>query len=122
VLLLRGHPLKALELLEPTAGEARDPRQRYLAGLFEGRAHERLGDHAAATAAYRRAVSSGGPAQTALLALAHALPRVGDRTGAQNTLARLGDTGSAYDPWWSYGLGQPGRLRALRQELRELVR
>jgi len=121
VRLLQGRPSEALKDLERAATEARQPEQHYMARLFEGRAREALGDVSGAAVAYRDATAHAPHAQTALLALAHALDRLGDIAGAQGALDRASGAGGHQDPWWDYQMGQPSRLDPLMQELRRLV-
>jgi tetratricopeptide (TPR) repeat protein len=121
VRLRSGRTEDALPDLERLATEASQPRQRYLARLFAGYARQRLGDVTGAVAAYRACVAHGPPAQTAFLALGHELVQLGDRAGAQEAFASASALGAPFDPWWSYGAGQPERLDDLVAQLRGLV-
>ena len=121
VRLLKGRAADALLELERVATGAAQPRQRYLARLFAGYARQRLGDVAGAAAAYRACVTHGPRAQTALLALGRSLDQLGDPLGAQDAFARASALGAPFDPWWSYGAGQPERFDDLVSELRGLV-
>ena len=121
VRLLNGRTEDALHDLERVATEARQPRQRYLAWLFAGYARQRLGDLTGAVAAYRACVAHGSRAQTALLALGRSLDQLGDKAGAQEAFAGASALGAPFDPWWSYGAGQPERFDDLVAELRGLV-
>jgi tetratricopeptide (TPR) repeat protein len=121
VRVLLGSRDRALPDLERFAAEAREPRHRYLARLFEGRAREALDDLPGAAAAYRAATELV-PAQSAFLALGRALDRVGDRAEAQMALELVGAASGAEDPWWDYQSGQLRRLDGLLAELRGLVR
>jgi tetratricopeptide (TPR) repeat protein len=121
VRLLRGRTEDALQDLDRLATEASQPRQRYLAWLFTGYARQRLGDLTGATAAYRACVVHGPRAQTALLALGRALVQLGDKAGAQEAFTDASALGAPFDPWWSYGGGQPERFDELVAQLRGLV-
>jgi len=121
VRLLNGRTEEALRDLERVATESSQPRQRYLARLFAGYARQRLGDVAGAVAAYRACVAQGPRAQTALLALGRSLQQLGDKPGAQEAFASASAPGAPFDPWWSYGAGQPERFDALVAQLRGLV-
>jgi len=122
---LRGRASDGLPELERVGydDDAR-PRQRYLAWLFAGRAHEQLAEFAAAAAAYRAALAAEPEAQSAWVGLAYSLERLGERDGAQAAIdAALRPEGARQDPWWSYVLGQPERLHELLESLRgELAR
>jgi tetratricopeptide (TPR) repeat protein len=122
VRLLNGRTEDALRDLERVATEARQPRQRYLARLFAGYARQRLGDLKGAVAAYRASLAHGPRAQTALLALGRSLDQLGDQAGAQEAFASASALDAPFDPWWSYGAGQPERFDDLVAELRGLVK
>jgi tetratricopeptide (TPR) repeat protein len=121
VRLLQGRADDALGDLERVATEARQPRQRYLARLFEGRAREKRGDLTGAAAAFRACAVHVPRAQTALLALGRSLDGLGDELGAQAAFASASAVGAPFDPWWSYRAGQPERFDDLVAELRGLV-
>jgi tetratricopeptide (TPR) repeat protein len=121
VRLLSGRAEEALRDLERVATEASQPRHRYLAALFAGAARQQQGDVAGAVAAYRACLAQGPRAQTLLLALGHALDRLGDKPGAQEALAAASAVGGPFDPWWSYRFGQPERIDELVARLRALV-
>lgn len=122
VRLLMGRAEDALRDLERVVAEARQTRQRYLAWLFAGYGRQRLGDVTGAVAAYRACIAHGPRAQTALLALGRSLDELADEAGAQEAFARASAIDAPFDPWWSYGGGQPERLHDLVEELRGLVR
>jgi Flp pilus assembly protein TadD len=122
VRLLQGRADAALGDLERVAVEARQPRQRYLARLFEGRSREKQGDLTGAVAAFRACAAHVPRAQTALLALGRSLEGLGDELGAQAAFASASAVGAPFDPWWSYKAGQPERFDELVTELRGLVR
>jgi tetratricopeptide (TPR) repeat protein len=122
VRLLDGRTEEALRDLERVATESSQPRRRYLALLFTGHARQRLGDLEGAVAAYRSCLAHGPRAQTALLALGRSLDQLGDEAGAQEAFESAGAPDAPFDPWWSYGAGQPGRFDELITELRGLVK
>jgi tetratricopeptide (TPR) repeat protein len=128
VLDLRGHEDEALRELAAALDAKPDPGEAYLAHLFIGGIHERARRLPQAIEAYEQAVNAL-PAQSALLALAHATDANGDRPRALASLARLtstqalGDDGSAAgssagrspghsapDPWLAYGVVDKERL------------
>lgn len=120
--LLNGRTGEALRDLERVATEANQPRRRYLALLFTGHARQRLGDLDGAVAAYRTCVAHDPRAQTALLALGRSLDQLGDEAGAQEAFESASALDAPFDPWWSYGAGQPERFDDLITELRGLVK
>jgi tetratricopeptide (TPR) repeat protein len=122
VRLLQGRLDQALRELEPVAAQAGDPRLRYLARLFQGRVLEALADFEGSAAAFRAAADIVPGAQSALIALARALDRLGDPGAAQAALEGASRSGGPEDPWWDYLSGQPRRLAPWRDELRSLVR
>jgi hypothetical protein len=121
VRLLAGRVDEALPELARVATTAAEPRQRYLAALFMGHAREKRGDPAGAATAFRACLAEGLRTQTAFLALGRSLDSLGDTAGAQEALAAAGALGAPFDPWWSYGSGQPERIDALLSRLRELA-
>jgi tetratricopeptide (TPR) repeat protein len=121
VRVLEGRAEAALPDLDRVAREARQPRQRYLARLFEGSARESLGDLAGAVAACGAGLAEGPRAQTILLALGRSLGHLGDGAGAQEAFAAASIPGAPFDPWWGYQAGQPERFDDLVGQLRELV-
>ncbi len=120
--VLQGRMAQAVRELEALAAQPGDPGRRYLARLFQGRALEALADFEGSAAAFRSASDLVPGAQTALIALARALDRLGDPAGAQAALDAASATRGPEDPWWDYLSGQPRRLAAWRDELRSLVR
>jgi tetratricopeptide (TPR) repeat protein len=120
VRLLNGRTEDALRDLDRVVTEARQPRQRYLARLFAGDARQRRGDLDGAVAAYRACLAHGPRAQTAFLALGRSLDQLGDEAGAQEAFASASAPGAPFDPWWSYGAGQPERFDDLVAQLRGL--
>jgi tetratricopeptide (TPR) repeat protein len=88
VLWRLGLPEPAREVLEAARGPARDPDHRYLAHLFLGRIHEDAERLDEALVEYRRAVLVHPEAQSAAVALAHALQLTGDMEGSRQAMAR----------------------------------
>lgn len=105
------------------AGEPDEPYWKYLRALFEGRAHDQEGRLDDAITAYRRAVLAVPGAQSAELALASALARMG-RMGEAYDVARAAvqPNRTGADPWVSYGQGDlrlwPSITAALQAALR----
>jgi tetratricopeptide (TPR) repeat protein len=124
VRLLRGQAKEALEGLQRVAREDGSLRRRYLAHLFEARAHEKRGDVESAARAYRAAVAVEPEGQSAWIGLARALDLLGRREQAELAFdTALGLRGVRSDPWWSYPRGDLDRLGALVAELqRDLPR
>jgi hypothetical protein len=122
VRLLMGRTQDALRDLDRVAAEAVQSRQRYLAWLFAGYGRERQGDVAGAAAAYRACLAHEPRTQTALLALGRSLDQLGDKAGAQEAFFGASAHDAPFDPWWSYGAGQPERFDDLVAQLRELVK
>jgi Flp pilus assembly protein TadD len=122
VRVLQGRLDQALRELEPIAARPGDPRQRYLARLFQGRVLEALADFEGSAASFRAASELVPGAQSALIALGRVLDRLGDPGAAQAALEAASAMGAPEDPWWDYLSGQPRRLAAWRDELRSLVR
>jgi tetratricopeptide (TPR) repeat protein len=126
VLALQGRGAEALPLLEQVAAVAADRRTRYLARLFLGQALETQGQPRAAAIEYAKAAAIAPQAQTAWVAMGHALDEAGDPEGARQVLGRalaaprqLVDT--QRDAWWRYPFGQSEialrLLPALRAEV-----
>jgi thioredoxin-like negative regulator of GroEL len=92
-----------------------------MARLFEGRTRERLGDPLGAAAAFAAAVERAPRGQSALVALARALDRLGEGTRAQEALGSALQAEAPRDPWIEYVRGQADRTSTLLDELRRLV-
>jgi Flp pilus assembly protein TadD len=93
-------------------------RRRYLARLFEGRAHEKRKDLESAARAYRGAVATEPEGHSAWVGLGCTLDLLGRGDEAQQAFARaLGIDHERGDPWWSYARGDLERLEALVTEL-----
>jgi tetratricopeptide (TPR) repeat protein len=118
VRLLRGQAKEAIAELQRVAGEDGSLRRRYLARLFEARAHEKQGNVEDAARAYRAAVAIEPEGQSAWIGLGCALDLLGRREEAQEALAApLGSRRERGDPWWSYPCGDLDRLKRLLAEL-----
>lgn len=123
VLTELGRPAEALSVLAPLASSG-DAPFAYLAAMFSGAAHERLGHFDQAIEAYRSAASRNPQCQTPLVALAAALRARGDEDASYDLALRTAMAGSrCADPWWSYKSGQwPWRAAAALGALRAAVR
>jgi len=120
VRILRGHAADALPHLAFVAERAPHASRRYLAFLFRARAHEQLGDPAAAADAYRAALGVAPAASAARVGLGRSLRLLGELSLAQETFAEaMALSDATPDPWWSYGRGQPERLAPLLAALTE---
>jgi tetratricopeptide (TPR) repeat protein len=98
-----GQPEAARDALEAAATRARDPREAYLAHLFLGRVYEDAERLDLALAEYRRAVDIHSEAQSAAVALSHALQLVGEAEESRRALARgLVDRPTRRDAYWDY--------------------
>jgi len=118
VRLLRGRLGEAIVDLQQVAREDGSLRRRYLAHLFEARAHEKRGDPEAAVRAYRAAVAVEPEGQAAWMGLGRALDLLGRRDEAQEALvAVLGIHRERGDPWLSYTRGDLERIEPLMAEL-----
>jgi tetratricopeptide (TPR) repeat protein len=114
VRLLQGRAKEALEDLQRVAREDGSLRRRYLAHLFEARAHEKRGDVESAAGAYRAALAVEPEGQSAWIGLGRALDLLGRREEAEEAFAAaLGLRGVRGDPWWTYPRGDVDRLGAL---------
>jgi len=118
VRLLRERVGDAVVGLRRVAREDGSLRRRYLARLFEARAHEKRGDLAPAVEAYLAAVAVEPEGQSAWIGLGRALDLLGRREEAQDAfVAALGLHRERGDPWWTYGRGDLDRLGTLLPEL-----
>jgi tetratricopeptide (TPR) repeat protein len=118
VRLLRGRVGEAIVDLQQVAREDGSLRRRYLAHLFEARAHEKRGDPEAAVRAYRAAVAVEPEGQAAWMGLGRALDLLRRGDEAQEAfVAALGTHRERGDPWWTYARGDLDRLVALLAEL-----
>jgi len=115
---LRGRVGEAIADLQQVAREDGSLRRRYLANLFEARAHEERGDLDSAARAYRAAVATEPEGQSAWLGLGRALDLLGRPEEAQEAFAAaLGLRRKRGDPWWSYVRGDFEQLEPLMAEL-----
>lgn len=111
----------AAPLVEPPPG-AEPANVAFLAHLFLGRVHEDAERLEAALAEYRAAVAIDPRAQSAAVALSHALRLAGDEAGSRQALARglaafRADARDAYREYLvSNALGHEALLRELRAE------
>jgi tetratricopeptide (TPR) repeat protein len=122
VRLLRGRVGEAIVELQQVAREDGSLRRRYLARLFEARAHEKRGDAEAAVRAYRAAVAIEPEGQSAWIGLGRALDLLERREEAQEAFdAALGMDRKRGDPWWAYERGDLERLESLLTELQAAV-
>lgn len=97
-----GKPGPAAAHLREALARASDPRHRYFAHLFLGRAEEMRGDAAAARAAYVDASRLFPGAQSPRFALSQLERRTGNRIAAAEALRFLEAPSGDDDPWWSY--------------------
>ena len=122
VMLLRGRYKEAASELRLANGSAGEDLLRYYGALFLGAAEEALGDHAAASAAYREAARLYPAAQSPHLALSALARRRGDRAGALAEIRRVFELPASPpardDPWWTYHGAQARNADALLEELR----
>lgn len=112
----------AAKTLDDAARETSEPPIVYLSHLLRGRALERLDRHADAVDAYRAATHAVPGAQTAALALATALVKVGDRTAAAGIAQQTVGQTPPDDPWFYYGKTSARRWPTLLDALREALR
>lgn len=117
-----GQTALAVKTLEVAARDSREPQIVYLSHLFRGRALERLDRDADAVEAYRAATQAVPGAQTAALALATALVKVGQRTAAAGVAQQTVGQAPPQDPWFFYGKTSASRWPALLAALREAIR
>lgn len=97
-----GKPEPAAAHLREALTRASDPRHRYLAQLFLGRAEEMRGDMTGARAAYTAASQQFPGAQSPRFALSQLERHTGNRIAAAEALRFLENPSSDDDPWWSY--------------------
>jgi VWFA-related protein len=120
---LRGHGREASADLERVAHQATEPYLKSLAWLYLGDLEERAGQTEAAVERYRAALAARPGFQTAGVALAEALQRLGRVRAAERAVAEglSGASADPEDPWVGYHLGLAWRrgaaLEALRRRL-----
>ncbi|MGE0452603.1 MAG: tetratricopeptide repeat protein [Vicinamibacteria bacterium] len=118
LLLEDGNRDEALAHLERARDTAATPRERYLATLLLGRAHEAGEAHAKARSAYAEALALYPRAQAPRLALARIAENAGEpgvRAGLRPLLAEPWGRSAEEDPWWLYPYGPPGVHEQLAQ-------
>lgn len=122
VSMLLWHDADAAALLRPAAA-AVNPSVRYLALMFAGALDERAGRVDAAIEQYRRARETFRWAQSAPLALSHALMRAGRDAEARDALTAFftGTRGRICDPLWTYLADPSTDLGPTLDELRAEV-
>jgi tetratricopeptide (TPR) repeat protein len=117
---LRGQTRDAAADLEAVAHQATEPYLQSLAWLFLGDIEEREGRTEGAVERYRAALAARAGFQTARVALAHALQRLGRvRAAEQGIVESLsGAAQDPEDPWVGYHLGLAWRRGAALDALR----
>lgn len=114
--------LKALDAIAD-AETQRDAAVRYLRHLFRGRVLEALERYEDAIAAYEAARAVDARAQSPRVALMRLAVRAGNReTAARLAEAIQTDPPVAFDPWWTYWLGDYRQYDVIVSRLRELTR
>lgn len=110
VLIARGRPQEAAEVLRPLTFPDADPELQYFTALFLGAAEEGSSRLDQAREAYRRAAMIFPFAQSPYIALSALATRRGDRAGALKEVQHVFDlTDRApddQDPWWAYDVSQ----------------
>jgi tetratricopeptide (TPR) repeat protein len=120
----RSREKEALSHLERVFGATPDGATAYLAALFIGAAHERMGRPDAAAASYRQAIERFPSGHAAYVALSEILQRSGKTDESRAVLHSLldGKAGLTREPWWWYLADPPDvadeRLADLRREVR----
>jgi len=125
VLIARGRPQEAAEVLRPLAFPDSDHELQYFAALFLGAAEEGSARFDQARDAYQRASALFPLAQSPYIALSALATRRGDRAGALREIQHvfdLGDRGADdQDPWWSYQVCQTRPLNEWMETLNKSV-
>jgi tetratricopeptide (TPR) repeat protein len=122
VLWRLGEPAAARQTLERAIRDANTRDPLYLAHLFLGRLEEDEGRLEPAVRQYRQALIADPMAQTAAIALSHALGASGDPDEARETVVRAlanSRTRGGRDGYWRYLVADPARVRELFAALRE---
>ena len=124
----QGKTREARESLEQVLAAQPGTYVEYVANLLLGGLHEADGDLTRAAAHYRAAVTTDPRNQVAVLALAHATHRMGERHEsaaiAERLLSRREDLALHPDGWWVFRMGPLGdsyRAAQILDELREEV-
>ena len=124
VLELQGRSEAAMPELQAVLAGASEPRDRYLAHLFLGWAHEHAGLPDRAAAEYAEALRAVPDGQAAAVALSHALHRQGRWPASVDALHPGVDRAGrrqVVDPWWPYLAGQSEDPEVLLEQLRAEV-
>ena len=118
-MLYAGRPTDALDALRQISSST-DEGAAYLAGLFEGWAHERLGRPYDAIRAFRGALAAAPEARAATLHLAVMLAAAGGHEESDRVIGAVldGRVDVAPDPWTIYGYGDLRRFPLLVSQLR----
>jgi tetratricopeptide (TPR) repeat protein len=126
VLQLLGRTEDSIRELEGVLAAAPEARDRYLAHLFLGCAHEESRRLDRAAAEYEQALRVVPDGQAAAVALSHALHGLGRWPASVDTLRAGVDRAGrrqTVDPWWPYVAGQSETPAAMFEALRaELTR
>ena len=116
---------EALALADVRPPADTDPYVRYLTALVRGQILRARGRPEDAAGAYREALTIWPGAQSARVALMTLVLIRGDRQEAAQ-LARAAETetgsGTQFDPWWTYWLGDYRAYPAIVAKLREIAR
>jgi VWFA-related protein len=113
---------EALVLSDVAPPRGTDPYVLYLTDLVRGQILRARGRPEDAANAYRKALTTWPGAQSARVALMTLVLSRGDRQEAA-TLAEAAETasGNAFDPWWTYWLGDYRAYPAIVAKLREIA-
>jgi tetratricopeptide (TPR) repeat protein len=112
----------ALSALADVEAQTPDPALIYLSRLLRGLALEGLGRTQEAQLAWVAALKVGPGAQSAMMSLATAMFRAGERAAADLMIARmLEHNDPRADPWWAYWAGDYRFWYALIGSVRELL-
>ena len=113
----------AIVTLAPVESQTTDRTLIYLSRLFRGQALERLGRTEEAQREWVSALKIAPGAQSAMMSLATAMFRAGERTAADLVVSRMLETNDPRaDPWWAYWAGDYRFWYQLVAEVRELLR
>lgn len=116
---------EALALAEVPPPDGTDQYVRYLTALVRGQILRALGRPDNARKAYQDALATWPGAQSARVALMTLALNRGDRQEAAKLAEAVEtepDSGSQYDPWWTYWLGDYRAYPAIAAKLREIAR
>ncbi len=121
----KGRPAQAERLYREVLAAESGAEMRYLAQLFLGRIQEDQGLFDEAASSYRAALALDPEAQTALLALSHALYRLGAEQESRDLVERsvvLAGSRKRVDVFGAYFLGRSGAHEAVWEWLRAAAR